>query len=196
MRYMNYQFFFSTAVEMLINPSKAWETIRAGKPDSKSMNIGLLLPIIVLISISTFGGSAIFVNTKLTFSFSILTAIRCFIDLYFTIFLTSLAINEAAGRMNLQKDFNISFSLIVFSSLPFFICQFISRFFESFLFINIMALFGLNIFWIGAGVMMNAPRNKKIWLMAVAFVAMMLIYFITDSILDKIIDKVYYSLFA
>jgi hypothetical protein len=193
---MNDTNYTGIAAAMLLDPVKAWETAGTGITDIKSLRNKILLPAAIIISVSAFGGSLIFINSKLSAAYSVLTAIRCFIAIWVTVYATAWIFKETAFPMDLGRDYSISFSVILFSSIPFFICQFISRFFESFMFLNILGLYGLYIFWAGTGRLMKAPKYKKLPLAIYTTIAMAVIYFASDFILEKLADKIYYSLFS
>jgi hypothetical protein len=152
--------------------------------------------LIFLISVSAYGGSILFVNSKLAPSYSLMAAARCFVVTFLAIYFTARILIEITSRFGLGRDFAVSFRLVVFSSVPFLTCQFFSRFFESLLFINILAFFGLYVFWVGTEKLLNPPQQKKMPLLIATTVTMLIIYVVSDVVLSKIIDKVYYSMFA
>jgi hypothetical protein len=181
---------------MFLHPGKAWDIINSENISTSELRNGFLIPFIILISVSAYGGSIIFVNSKLAASYSLMEAVKCFIVTFLAIYGTARVLTEIASRLELGRDFAVSFRLIVFSSVPFLTCQFFSRFFESLLFINILAFFGLYVFWVGVEKLLNPPQKKKMPLLIATTVTMLIIYIVTDVVLSKIIDKVYYSMFA
>lgn len=193
---MNYKFFPVVVKNMILNPGKTWDDINSLDLSTAALIKGLLIPFIFLISVSAFCGSLLFANSELEVSYSIMTAVKCFIITFFSIWATARILCEITSPLDLGRDFSISFRLVVFSSLPFLICQLFSRFFESLLFINILALAGLYIFWIGAEKLLNPPKYKKMPLVIATFLTMVVIYAISNLVLSKLIDKVYYSFFA
>jgi len=71
-----------------------------------------------------------------------------------------------------------------------------SRLFESFIFINVLALFGLYVFWTGMERMTDTPEQKKIPLLIAAAVTFIALFFTADWILSGIMDKLYFAFFA
>jgi hypothetical protein len=193
---MNYRFFPFAVKNMFLHPGKAWDIINSENISTSELRNGFLIPFIFLISISTYGGSVLFVNSQLALSYSLMAAAKCFIVTYLAIYGTARILIMIASRLDLSCDFAVSFRLVVFSSVPFLTCQLFSRFFESFLFINILAFTGLYVFWIGAEKLMNVSQQKKMPLLIAATITMLIIYIVSDIALSKIIDKVYYSMFA
>jgi hypothetical protein len=181
---------------MFLNPGKAWEIINSENISNSELRNGFLIPFIVLISISAFGGSVLFVNSELSVMYSVMMALKCFFVTYISIYVTALLLSMITNRFELGSDSTISFRLIVFSLVPFLTFQVLSQLFESFLFINILAFFGLYIFWVGAEKLLNPPQSKKMPLLIATTVTMLAVYIVTDLFLSNIIDKVYYSMFA
>jgi Co/Zn/Cd efflux system component len=62
--------------------------------------------------------------------------------------------------------------------------------------VNVIGLYGLYIFWAGAEKMLNPPQNKKTPLLIAGILVMVVIFTITDLILTKLIDIVYYAFFV
>lgn len=193
---MNYRFFPFAVKNMFLNPGKAWDIINSENFSTSELRNGFLIPLIALISISAFGGSILFVNSELGLSYSLMAAAQCFIVTYLAIYGTARILIMLSPWLDLSFDFEVSFRLMVFSSVPFLTCQLFSRFFESFLFINILAFTGLYVFWIGAEKLLNPPQQKKMPLLVAATVIMLAIYIVSNIVLSNIIDKVYYSMFA
>jgi hypothetical protein len=122
--------------------------------------------------------------------------IKCFFLYFISIYATAFIVNEITGQLALGKSFDISFILIAYSVVPFLLCQVLSRLFESLLFVNILALYGLYIFWTGAEKILAPPPNKKVLLLIASFVAFIGIFIVTNFLLTKLIDKLYFIFFS
>jgi len=105
-------------------------------------------------------------------------------------------LGEITYPLDLGRNFSISFMLVVFSVTPFLMCQILSHMFESLLFVNIIGLYGLYIFWIGAEKILNPPQYKKMPLLIASTITFAGIYITTHLLLSMITDRVYYSFFA
>jgi hypothetical protein len=193
---MNKKFSPLRILDILLNPVKAWDAIDSENSSVKQIRNNLLLPLIILASISSFAGSMLFTNTELSVAFSLLAAIKCFILLYFTVYATTFIFSEITYPLDLGKDFNISFKIVVFSAIPFLLCQIMSRLFESLLFVNIIGLFGLYIFWTGTGKLLSPPYYKKMPMLISTTIAFVCIYISANILLTLLIDRVFYRLFA
>ena len=158
---MDYKFFFGGIKNIIVNPAKVWETTDSKSIPVKLIRGSLLFPLIIIISITAFFGSMIFTNPELSVAYSILVGIKCFVLLLFTSYAATWLLGEITYPLDLGKKFGVSFSLIVYSLVPFMLCQLFSRLLESLIFINVLGLYGLYIFWIGAEKLLSPAPHKK-----------------------------------
>ena len=193
---MNYKFFLHGIKNIISNPVKAWEAIDSENRPVKLVRDSYFFPLIILISVSAFVGSLLFSNSELSPVYSIFTGIKCFGLLYFTIYVTAFIFSEITYPLDLGKDFNISFKIIVYSITPFLICQILSRLFESLLFVNIIGLYGLYIFRVEADKMLNPPQYKKMPMLIATTITLAGVYIATSLVLTMLIDRVYFAYFA
>jgi hypothetical protein len=193
---MDHRFLFNAIKKILFSPSKYWETIHSGDTPIKLIRNSFLLPLIILVSVALTTGSLIFFNTELSVVYSILLGIKSFVVLISTVYITSYMLGEITYPLDLGKNFNFSFRLIVFSLTPFLLCQVVSSVFESLLFINVIGLYGLYIFWTGAEVMLKPPQYKKMPLLIATTVVFTVVFVVTDLFLTMLTDRIYYAYFA
>jgi hypothetical protein len=192
---MDYRFFFNGVKDIMLHPSGAWNTIEIENKPVKVIRQSFLMPLIILVSISAFAGSLLFTNTELSSVYSVLTGVRTFIVLYLTIYLSALILGEITYPLDLGRDFSVSFNIIIFSYVPFLVCQLLSNLFESLLFVNVIALYGLYIFWEGAEKFLNPPAYKRMPLLIAATTSTILIYFISNKLLISLFDRLFYAFF-
>ena len=193
---MNYKFFLRGIKNIISDPLSVWSTTDPKNIPVKQIRGSLLLPMIILVSISATVGSLIFTNPELSKAYSIFTGVKCLVVLIVTVYSTSFILTEITYPLDLGKDFNISFSLIVYSIVPFLLCQIVSRLLESLLFINVLGLYGLYIFWTGAEKILNPPHYKKMPLLIATTVTLIGIYVASNLALNMLIDRMYFSYFA
>jgi hypothetical protein len=96
----------------------------------------------------------------------------------------------------MEKNQVVSFRLIVYSIVPFMLCQMISRLFESLLFVDVLSIFGFYIFWIGAERMLTPSSNKKLSLLVGTFISFTGIFIAADFLFTKLFDKIFYTFFS
>ncbi len=193
---MDYRFLLTGIKNILFNPSMYWQTIHSGNAPLKFIRNSYLMPLIILVSVALITGSLIFFNTELSITYSILTGIRRFAVLLTTTYFSAWILREITYPLDLGRDFNIAFRLIVFSLTPFLLCQVVSSVFESLLFVNVIGIYGLYIFWTGAEVMLKPPRHKRIPMLVAITIVIAGVYIAVDIFLAMITDRIYYGFFA
>jgi hypothetical protein len=193
---MYFKFLVNSIRKIFRNPVSAWGEIYSDNKTVSYIRRRLLFPLVILAALSAFLGSLLFTRTELLKAFSALTGIKYFILIYVVIYVTALILREITKVLGLGRDFGLSFKLITYSSLPFLICQIVSRLFESFIFVNVLALFGLYIFWTGMEKLLIPPEKRKIPLLIVATVTFIAVFFAADWLLSMLFDKLYFAFFA
>ncbi len=193
---MNYKFFLQGIKNIIINPEKIWEPVISETSHEILIRKNFFIPLAILVSLSSIAGSLIFRNTELSPLYSVLIGIKSFVLIMFTVYATSYILGEITFPLDLGKDFNTSFRLIVYSFTPFLLCEIVSSLFESLLFINIIGLYGLYIFWIGTEKLLTPPQYKKMPLLIAATISLSVIYIVTNLVLSNLTDRIYFALFA
>jgi len=189
-------FFVFMLKNILFNPIKAWETIDSENKPVNVIRNRFLIPLIFLVSASAIAGSMIYKNSELSAVYSFSVGIKCFLLFYITTYVTAYMLKEITYPLDLGRNFAVSFRLIAYSIVPLLLCQIISRFFESLMFINVLALFGLYIFWTGIERMLTPPSYKKLPLLIATTLTFTAAFIVTNFLFTKLIDKVFYKFFS
>jgi hypothetical protein len=193
---MNNKFLLFTVKDLIINPSQAWEKIDTENKPVIQVRNGFLFPLSLLVAVSAFLGSLLYTSTGLSPVYSIFAGIECFILFFVSVYAAAYVLREISHAMNLGRNWDVSFLLIVSSIVPFMLCQMISRLFESLLFVDVLSLSGLYIFWIGAERMLAPPAHKRLPLLIATFVSFTAIFILTDYLFTKLFDKIFYTFFS
>jgi hypothetical protein len=182
--------------DIIINPLKAWETIDSENRPVNVIRNNFLFPLILLISASAFAGSLLYTNSTLSPVYSVFVGIKCFLIFYITIYATAFILKEITYPLDLGRNFAVSFRLITYSVVPFLLCQILSRFFESLLFINILALYSLYIFWTGMERMLTPAAYKKMPMLIATAVTFVAIFVVTNLLFTMLADRIYFKFFS
>lgn len=193
---MDYRFFPKRLINIIFHPEKEWVRVATENRNSSYLRNNYLLPLILLVSISAITGSLIFINTELSSVYSLFIGLRSFLLLLVTVYASSIILSQITFPLDLGKDFNTSFRLIVYSITPFLLCEIISSIFESLLFLDILGLYGLYIFWTGAEKILTPPDYKKMPMLIATVVSVVGIYILSDIILKVLTDKIYNIFFV
>lgn len=181
---------------ILTNPAKAWETIYSENKPVSSIRNSLLLPLILLVSVSTTAGSLMYTNAEMSGVYSVLTGIKSFFLFFISVYATAFIHKEITYPMDLGRNFAVSFRLISFSLVPLLLCQVLSSFFESLLFINVLALYGLYLFWTGTGKLLAPPAYKKMPILVISCISFIGIFVACNLLFTMIMDRIYFKFFS
>jgi hypothetical protein len=190
---MHLKFFLQRIKDIIINPAKAWEAIYSENRPVKETRNSFLLPLIILVAVSAIIGSFMFTHSQLSYIYSIFIGIKYFALLWFIIYISAIIFKEITHTLDLGKSFTVSFKIIAYSLAPFLLCLVLSLLFESLFFINILAFYGLYIFYIGAEKMLNPPEHKKIPMLIVVSITVIVLFIVTNWIFTRIIDRIYFA---
>jgi hypothetical protein len=193
---MDFKFLIDSVRKIILGPVEGWETIHSENIPVKYLRRNLLFPLILLASASAFLGSILFTNTELSKVYSVITGVKYFILICLVIYGTVFIFMEITNAFGLGKDFDSSFRIIACSAVPFLLCQVISRLFESFIFVNVLAFFGMYILWTGIEKMIHPPEQKKLPLLISATVVFIALFFIFNWLLNLVVNKSYFEFFA
>lgn len=193
---MDFKFLAKSVKNIILRPAKAWEDIYLENKPAKYIGRNLLFPLIILTAVSAFLGTFLFTRTELLKAYSVLTGVKYFVLIYLVIYGTALIFREITKSLGVGMDFDLSFRLIAYSSVPFIMCQIISLLFKSFFFINVLAFVGLYIFWTGMEKLLSPPEKRKLPLLIAATVTFIIVFLTANWFLSIVSDKLYFAFFA
>lgn len=190
---MNLKFLVQSTVEIILNPANAWEIIESRKESVGYLLWNLFLPLILLAAVSALLGSLLFTNPGLTKAYSVIAGVRYLLMFLLVLLGTTLIFTEITNLFHAGRDFNISFKIIAYSLVPFLLCQVLSLLFESLIFVNVLALFGLYICWTGIGKLINPPEKQVPFLLISATLVFIILFIIINWALTISADKLYFA---
>jgi len=193
---MNYRLFLNGIKNILLNPVKYWEETDTDNRSVSAVRNSILIPLIIITSVSAVAGSLIFTNVELPLVYSLFVGINCFCLFFITIYVTAFILKEITYPLDLGRDFGASLIITMVSFTPFLLCQIISRLFESLLFMNVIGLYGLYIFYVGVEKVLNPPQYKKIPLLIAATLTVMVVYIAASTLLNMLTDKIFFAFFS
>jgi hypothetical protein len=193
---MNYKFFLNRFFNIIFKPAKAWESIYSEDVSIKETRNSFLFPVLIIVTVFTFFGSMLFTDKEMTFIYAVFEGLKCLATLFFVVYASAWIHKEITFALDLGKNFNVSFRIIVYSLTPLFVCISISNLLESLIFVDILALYGFYIFWIGCEKMLNPPDYKKMPMLIATFITISAFYFAGIVVLGQIFDRLYFAFFA
>jgi len=193
---MDCRFLYQRIRYIIFNPTKAWEYIYKENRPIKDVRNSFLFPVLLLVSLCSFVGSAFFINSTLPLVYSLFIAVKVLSLNLLVIYISSLILSEITNALDLGKDFLVSFKLLVYSLAPYLICQMASQLFDSLIFINILSIYGIFIFSTGADKMLNPPEHKRMPMLVAITVVVIGFYVAFSLVLSAVVDRIYFSVIA
>jgi len=193
---MDYKFLYHRIKYIILNPAKAWTVISEENRPLRDPRNSFLFPLVILVTVSAFLGSIIFTNSTLSPVYSIFIALKYLILNLLVVYASAVVFSEITKALDLGKNFTVSFKMIVYSLAPFFLCQIVSHLFESLIFVDVLALYGLYVFWVGAEKMLNPPEHKKMPMLVATFIVITGFFIAGSIVLSSIIDRIYFNYIA
>lgn len=192
---MDFRFLYQRTTNLILRPERAWQIIYSENRPISGIRGSFVLPLVTLAAVSAILGSLLFTHGGLSLFYPVFLGIRYFILLMALVYMSAVIVNEITKALDLGKDFVRAFKLVGYSLGPFFLCQIVSLLFESLLFINLLALYGLYIFWLGMEKMTAPPEHKKMPLMIASWVSIIGTYIVVNWVLKTVIDGIYFTIF-
>jgi hypothetical protein len=193
---MDYRFLYNRIKYIILNPPKAWGVIKSENRPIKDVRNSFFFPLVLIVTICSFLGSIIFTNSTLSPLYSVFIALKFLILHLAVVFSSAVIFGEITKALDLGKDFTVSFKIIAYSIAPFLLSQMISHLFESLIFVNILSLYGLYIFWVGAEKMLDPPEHKKMPMLVATFIVVTGLYIAGAILLTALTDRIYFGYFA
>lgn len=177
-------------VDFIRNPKETWEDIYLKQYSSKNIINNFLLPIVIIGSCFKLIGR--FTNFKDYSAVNAILTCTSFILISFSIiYISAWIINELLPKFKRDKNFNVIFALISFSSFPAVISSALSSLHPDFSFLNIISVYSVILFWIGANKLLQIPKEH-----ITGFVLISLIIIISVSlIISFLVMSVFLSIF-
>jgi hypothetical protein len=193
---MDFRFLYNRTKYFIISPGKAWEVVHRENRPIKNVRDSFFLPLVILVTVSSFFGSMFFINTTLKPMYSVLTCIDTFLFLSLGAYASTFIVKEITRALDLGHDFIVAFKLVAYSLTPILLTLTFSRLLESLLFLNLLGLYGLYIFWTGMEEMVNPPEHKKLPMMIATVIATLIIFGLLQIVLSFLAETLYFALFA
>ncbi len=193
---MDYRFLYTRIKNLTTDPVREWNSIMAGDRTTGYINRHFLLPLVITTAVAAFLGTLFFTHSGLNPLYAVLAGVKTFILYYIVVYAFTYLYNLASGYLDVKKDRDFAFRLIVYSISPLLVCQIISQLFESLIFVNLLSFYGFYFCWAGFLSYPGLSDKKRLHLFIVASVLFLVIFFGAGRIMASVSDKIYFSLFS
>lgn len=172
---------------ILITPKTEWDVINGETATTQSLFMGYVLPLSLVAAIGSLLKGLLFAGV-LGLKYFIITAVIAFIASIVAFFVSVIIVDMLAPSFGSEKNMGKSAQLIAYSGTPSYIGGLLS-------FIPVIGwlvalaawAYGIYLMYLGIGPMKKTPEDKKVVYMIVAFLIMIVLYFVVAAILGMIL---------
>lgn len=172
---------------ILLTPKTEWEVINGETATTQSLLMGYVLPLSLVAAAGSLLQGLLFAGV-LGLKYFIITAVIAFIASIIAFYVSVIIVDMLAPSFGSEKNMGKSAQLVAYSGTPSYIGGLLS-------FIPVIGwlialaawAYGIYLMYLGIGPIKKTPEDKKVVYMIVAFLIMIVLYFILVAILGAII---------
>jgi len=181
---------------LVTNPTKFWESVKSENLSIKEIRTSCLLPLLVMIGISSFTGVYIFKHSGLSLIYPLIIGAGYSLIFFLSIEIATLLITEISIAFTPDKNINTIYKLVVYSFTPYMVIMILTRLFSSLLFLNIVGFYGLIILWRGVGILFETDRITQIRLTALISTTTIITYLAMRWITLILLEGFYFMVYS
>ena len=172
---------------ILLTPKTEWDVINGETATTQSLLMGYVLPLSIVAAVGSLLKGFLFAGS-IGLKFFIISAIIAFIASVIAFFVTVIIVDMLAPSFGSEKNMGKSAQLVAYSGTPSYVGALLS-------FIPVIGwlialaawAYGVYLMYLGIGPLKKTPEDKKVVYMIVAFLIMIVLYFILVAILGAIV---------
>jgi hypothetical protein len=173
------------ARNLLISPVEEWKVIKEERKTRSGMIRDYAFPFVLVLTVASFVGLILFRN-YMTAGIMLLIAFITFFGAFVSIYISAYVINAMAFQFESKKDINASFSLVVYSYTALFMAHAIGSLIHPLFFITIFGIYSVYTLWMGLGIIMETPTEKRMVYGFVSSITIIGVYVIMNIVLSTI----------
>ncbi|MCD4769873.1 MAG: hypothetical protein K8R35_06885 [Bacteroidales bacterium] len=190
-------FLFTRRITLLVsNPVKFWESVKKENLSVGEIRSSFILPLIILIGISSFTGIYIFKHSGLSVVYPLIIGSGYSLIFFVSIEIATLIISEISIAFTSDKNHNTFYKLVVYSFTPYMVIIIVTRLFSSLLFANIFGLYGLLILWKGLAVLTKSDQATQVKLTALISITTVVFYLGIRWIILILLEGFYFMIYS
>lgn len=183
---INFNKIFIKIKEVIFEPVKFWEQQKEGKNEDRQTFTGYFLPLLVLVFLVVFT-SELIRGSRFYLTFPLMKATRevllFLLQYIISVFLTNELIKAFGGKKNIF----IARKLVVYSLTPFLMVSIITGMFPFLYVMDVLGLYGIYIFWMGARTLLEFPERKQTSYILVTTMANFFVFSFLSIFLSKLL---------
>ena len=182
------------AKNILMSPKTEWLVIDTESATPTSLLTGYVIPMLLIGAIAAFIGYGFiginYFGIKISgINWGIAQALTIFVSGIIGFFICSYVIDALAPSFGSEKNIGKSAQLVVYASTAAWVCG-IFNILPALAILGILGLYSVYLFWIGLPIMKKTAEDKKAGYVIVAAIVIILVGFVVNFILLKIVYAV------
>lgn len=192
---MDFNLLYNRIRLIFSNPSLLWEEVSNEGRTVSEVRVSFLLPMTLLVTLSSFFGSLFFSHTGLSFLYPVLMAIKDLATIIVTVEFATFTITEISTAFTDTRNHPSNYKLVTYSMAPYIVSMLITRLFPSLVFLNLAGLWGIYVLWVGTLVLKPVAGEFRIRYMILVALASVVFYLATGWIMLALLDGLYFTIF-
>lgn len=183
---------YMTTINLVKEPLITWGQIyKENKTKTKLIN-DFLIPMSILIGLTTLFGNIFggIVQDSISFSYLVASSIISFLIIFLEVYLSGLIIVKLAEHFNPSVDSNKIFNLVIYSHTPVFLSLAFVKIFPQLYFVSLIGLYSIYIYWIGIELFSGFKTERKIIFLLISGIVTFVLYLFLSYIFNWIYNAI------
>ncbi len=184
---MNLRNIYIRTRSLLVRPHQAWRDITFENRNKHDVVIQYLLPMSVVIGVSTMLGSLFFadIEDSISIGYIFINGLISFLIVFLEVLFAGWLISEMTESFDPGVNSDSIFSLVIYSHAPFFLALAISRLFPQLMFLMISGIYSFFVFWLGISHLLRIEEDKKVIFLFLSSLIMILLFLLLTVIFNS-----------
>ncbi len=185
---MNIKNIYLRTRTLIIRPQQAWREIDFEKRSKRDIIYAYLLPMSVIVGLSTMLGTLFFsdIEDSISVGYVFVNGVISFLIVFLEVFLSGWLIAEMTESFDPGVNSNTIFNLVIYSHAPFFVVLTISRLFPQLMFLMVTGVYTFFVFWMGISHLLRIEEERKIVFLFLSGLIMILLFLLLTVIFNSI----------
>jgi hypothetical protein len=172
---------------ILITPKTEWDVINGETATTQSLLMGYVLPLAIVAAAGSLLKGLLFAGA-FGLKFFIISAVIAFIASIVAFYVSVIIVDMLAPSFGSEKNMGKSAQLVAYSGTPSYIGGLLSFIPVIGWLVSLAAwVYGIYLMYLGIGPLKKTPEDKKVVYMIVAFLIMIVLYFVVAAILGAVL---------
>jgi hypothetical protein len=189
---MNFNFVFNRLKNLILNPKSEWNAIELEAGTKEELIKKYAIPLMVMVAVCSIIGDSIF-QSRLTFSIAAVVCKAFFVFgiAYAGMYISAIIITELASSFSSKRDLDACYRLVIYSLSAYYAASALTNLLPFLRELNILGLYSLYLFWVGAAIVLKTPDDNKVGFVVVSNLVILGVYAILTLILNAILTGIF-----